>query len=140
MQALFTCWIAIIFAIPVLAQDRDFRPPRDVVDRFQLDYPDALEVRWQIHSESYRVLFKDRNLNKNAIYTDKGEWLYTDMEVPLDLVPAKIMDHYRANYGRYPLVRADFHDEVGNNFFKLEINRQGYGRWLKYDADGNFIP
>ncbi|RMG56199.1 MAG: hypothetical protein D6722_26835 [Bacteroidetes bacterium] len=143
MRYFFFLGIFLLSTLACLAQtsrERGFAPPAPLQDRFWEDYPQAERLHWEGTGTRYVARFSLNALQMQAHYDEDGTWAYTQVEVPPQRLPEKILDHYRAEFGAHPLLRASFHDEPGNSYFRLEIRREGAVRWLHYDDQGEFIP
>ena len=114
--------------------------PQLVEQKFQSEFPKATQVSWERKDNRYLARFIMNGYQMYALYTSAGLWLFTDIKVPIEKVPAKAKQHCSTNFGDFSIVRSGFHDSMNSgSYYVLTIKKNGVMKKAKYDENGNFL-
>ena len=53
-------------------------------------YPNAQRVDWELQRDHYVADFRDNNIEKEAWFNTKGEWVMTESDIPFEDLPQAI--------------------------------------------------
>ncbi len=113
--------------------------PEPVKERYLQDFTEGRNAEWRKRNKYYEVAFQLNEYRMVATYSGTGMWVHTEIDIPVEKMPQRAMNHYQENYGSYPLIDTGYHDEEGDRYYRIRIRRDGVVRMLKYDDNGSFI-
>ncbi|MDX2246089.1 MAG: hypothetical protein SF052_04905 [Bacteroidia bacterium] len=141
---MFRFWIIACMLVGIVAdlhaQTRGvYAPPNTLMQVFEDHFPDAENISWKKDASGYEVVFFNHKLKMIARYAISEIWEHTDIEVPVDMMPAQTMDHFRKNFPGATQVKTGYHDSPEARYYKIDMVIDGKRRQLRYDDNGDFI-
>ncbi|MEZ4776455.1 MAG: hypothetical protein R3D00_24985 [Bacteroidia bacterium] len=130
----------VCFTTYLKAQTRGaYSPPTSLSHVFEDHFPDAEMASWKKDASGYEVTFVNHELKMTAHYSFSEVWERTDIEVPLNMMPAESMAHFRKNFPGATLLKTGYLDAPEARYYKIDISIDGRRRQLRYDDKGVFI-
>lgn len=104
----FTCLLSASLMGALTACTEDNQPPgtsdvpESILTRFNADYPDAQNVKWQQDGDYYVANFSNGQSTDNAAWYERdGRWGMTKYEIPFDHLPPTVSEAFAATeYGQ----------------------------------------
>lgn len=122
----------------------DGRPSKDVRNEFDRMYPDAKDVEWEPEGGYWKVSFETgRNpdrLDHEAWYDRDGEWVRTETDVYLSLVPQAVKDLLEASeYGSGIVDGSDveYVQTPQEEYYRFKVNVGGSTVYVNVSEDGS---
>lgn len=85
------------------------------------------------------VEFVHNSLVKDAYFNSSNEWVYTEWDVLVSNLPAAVTDAVAAEYPGYNIDDADYVETADSYYYKLDIEKGNYERWLYVTAEGDIL-
>ena len=137
------CFYLIFLCLSVTAftqtRGQHILPPKTVSANFNSYYPSADEVYWNSARNGYVASFLQKGYWMKALFTDEGEWLFTDVDVPQADFPKPALAHFNSRYKSYRITNASYHDALSGRYYRLMVRGNAGNLELRYDDNGNFI-
>ncbi|HEY2650110.1 MAG TPA: hypothetical protein VGI38_13010 [Puia sp.] len=134
---------SMILVLPVVfgfAQN-DHKPPKQVSESFQREYPQSKPSKWSHSNEGWSVSFQDNDHNNGeaTAYFD-GSGKHLDTHIPYDQkdVPASVRNHTRDSYGasdQYDYTRIDRSGEKA--VYKTQVKHKKHDKTIYMDNNGH---
>jgi len=130
---IFLSSISVVFAV--------CKVPSEVVEAFNLKYPNATNVKWEKESvDEYEADFKWNGGDYSANYNGKGEWLETESITTFNQLPEKVQEAYTISHpGINPKEISKIETSQGPTTFEIEIRKGLKNQELIYSTDGILI-
>ncbi|MDT0676926.1 PepSY-like domain-containing protein [Autumnicola musiva] len=135
--------ILYIFALAVFFNSckmDDERPPEDlpsvVLNTFQKNFPDAVEVEWGELNDDFEVDFEVEKKDYTAVLTNNGEMKMTGREVSLVELPQDILSSAKQSFPEFKITEADYIEKTGKKFYRLEIENKQEEKNIFIDENG----
>ena len=74
-----------------------------------------------------------------AHYSFTEVWEYTDVAIPIELVPQTSLNHLKSRFGPVRIIKTGYHDATSGSYYRIAIHHNGATRQLHYDDEGNFL-
>lgn len=136
--------IALLLVLPagaLLAQQRNDRPPRQVQQSFQKNYPEANDARWSRSGSEWHAEFTDRSPRDRgemvAHYDQRGR--HIDSHVPFDRqdVPEPVIRNTERRYrGARDFNYTRIERPGGGAYFRVQLNLNGRNKTVYMDDRG----
>ncbi len=114
--------------------------PDAVKKSFAAKFPDVKKVKWEKEDNNWEAGFKKDKKEYSALFSESGQWLETEVEIPVHELPQAVKD---AVYKRYPNVviteAAIIEKADGKKVYEAEIKHNGKKADLILDEKGNFL-
>jgi len=130
---IFLSSISAVFAV--------CKVPSEVVEAFNLKFPNATNVKWEKESvDEYEAEFKWNGGDYSANYNGKGEWLETESITTFNQLPEKVQEAYTISHpGINPKEISKIETSQGPTTFEIEIRKGLKNQELIYSTDGILI-
>ena len=90
-MTIFTSLLLAGFAFTSCDDDNDnYTPGEEIVNVLYEKYPNAQRVDWELQRDHYVADFRDNNIEKEAWFNTKGEWVMTESDIPFEDLPQAI--------------------------------------------------
>ena len=90
-MTIFTSLLLAGFAFTSCDDDNDnYTPGEEIVNVLYEKYPNAQRVDWELQRNHYVADFRDNNIEKEAWFNTKGEWVMTESDIPFEDLPQAI--------------------------------------------------
>ncbi|MCI4669013.1 MAG: PepSY-like domain-containing protein [Bacteroidia bacterium] len=114
--------------------------PNQVEQKFQSEFLKAQNVNWLQKDNRFIAVFTMNGFEMRALYTAAGLWVNTDIDLPIEKIPAKAKDHRSTNYSGFSIKKTGFLDsEKNGSHYYFIVEKNGVKFKLKYDDKGNFL-
>lgn len=139
---IFMAAVAVLVLAPACEKYDDGRPPKNARSEFDRMYPDAWDIEWEYEGTAWVVDFetgpRPNGVEHTAIFDVTGNWISTETELPLNVVPQKIKDYLSSEYGDIPLedYMVDYFETPAGNFYRFEVYLNGGKAEIDVTEDG----
>jgi hypothetical protein len=128
----------LLFAFAIKAQDSDKIIPKEVKQKFSVEFLNASSINWKPAEENgnYDADFIDGGTHKRVLYTNRGELLFSEISLHPGQLPQVVSDLIQKDYSGYVVERIhriETNKEVsirlrlgkGHDRFEIEIDLRG---------------
>ena len=95
--------------------------PKEVSDSFKQKYPEATDVEWEKEGDEWDVEFMLGEDEYEAVFTEAGEWIETEMEVEHADVPAEVFKTLHLNYDEFEIEEIEWMDSPDFKGYEVEV-------------------
>lgn len=104
MKKLFILSIAAIFASATFGQKIDeSQVPEVVTKTFKARFTTAKDAKWEKEDTIYAATFLMDESTTEAEFNEKGTWLNTEWDVPVEYTPQKIKNYLDTAFAGYKI-------------------------------------
>lgn len=119
-------------------------PSKAVRSEFKSMYPDAKDVEWDREGMYWSVSFEtgsySNRVDHEALFDTAGNWIYTETDMYMSLVPQSIKGFLEANpeYGILPLddKEVEYYQTPSGNFYRFDLKLAGRDIDVDVTEDG----
>lgn len=140
MKKIIGLLVFTVFAGYTYAQDiHQKNVPAVVLNAFQLKFPNATDVDWELERGNYHVDFEVNNKDNEIVLDDKGKLLKHKQELWESEIPDAVMKTIKSKVAFFDLNDADRKEEGGKIIYDInfEINNKDHDFLL--DDKGKLI-
>lgn len=113
--------------------------PSVVLNTFQREYPEAMEVDWQQRDSLYEVDFELANRDHSALLNSVGRIVGTKHEILLKDIPSVVLGGLQKNFDRSDLNDPERVELNGRTFYQLELDKFLFDEEIVLDEEGKMI-
>ena len=115
--------------------------PLAVQSSFKLKFPEAINTKWTKVTDTYEVEFINKDVNTEAIFTDKGEWKETSWEIPMEYTPQTIKTYIATNYPKYKMKEIEIEETYPSSekLYAVNIAKKKEKIELYFKISGEFV-
>ncbi len=139
-KTIFGCLLMVCMLTTVNAQFRNI--PSVVTDSFSLRYANATHVEWKDKITSFQASFEQNNETFRTNFSSKGEWLRTEKDMDMTLLPEPVKDGFeKSKYAGYDVKEITEVDdrEKGHNYKVVVNNGTFIRRNLVFTTKGQLV-
>ena len=122
----------------------DGKPSKNGRSEFERMYPDAKDVEWDREGMYWSVSFEtgsySNRVDHEALFDTEGNWIYTETDMYMSLVPQSIKGFLEANpeYGILPLddKEVEYYQIPSGNFYRFDLKLAGRDIDVDVTEDG----
>ena len=141
-MTIFTSLLLAGFAFTSCDDDNDnYTPGEEIVNVLYEKYPNAQRVDWELQRDHYVPDFRDNNIEKEAWYNTKGEWVMTESDIPFEDLPQAIQTAFgESEYKDWRVDDVDMLERVEmETMYVIEVEKGKQEFDLFYAEDGILI-
>lgn len=99
-------------------------------------YPTAKKVKWDKEKSHYEANFEQAGVNHSVLFSEKGEIMETEMEIPVSRLPQGVATYVAAHYKGQKIKEAA---KITNNKGEITYEAEIKGKDLIFDSNGKII-
>ncbi len=132
-------FLGIIYLCAQTVQPKDL--PLVVQANFKTRFPEANNQKWTKINDTYEVEFLNKEINTEAVYSEKGEWKSTSWEIPLEYTPMSIKTYVAANYPKYKIKEVELEEVYPalEKLYAVDIAKKKDIQELFFKISGEFV-
>lgn len=141
-MTIFTSLLLGGFAFTSCDDDNDnYTPGEEIVNVLYEKYPNAQRVDWELQRDHYVADFRDNNIEKEAWFNTKGEWVMTESDIPFEDLPQAIQTAFgESEYKDWRVDDVDMLERVEmETMYVIEVEKGKQEFDLFYAEDGILI-
>lgn len=141
-MTIFTSLLLAGFAFTSCDDDNDnYTPGEEIVNVLYEKYPNAQRVDWELQRDHYVADFRDNNIEKEAWFNTKGEWVMTESDIPFEDLPQAIQTAFgESEYKDWRVDDVDMLERVEmETMYVIEVEKGKQEFDLFYAEDGILI-
>ena len=141
-MTIFTSLLLAGFAFTSCDDDNDnYTPGEEIVNVLYEKYPNAQRVDWELQRDHYVADFRDNNIEKEAWFNTKGEWVMTESDIPFENLPQAIQTAFgESEYKDWRVDDVDMLERVEmETMYVIEVEKGKQEFDLFYAEDGILI-
>ena len=141
-MTIFTSLLLAGFAFTSCDDDNDnYTPGEEIVNVLYEKYPNAQRVDWELQRNHYVADFRDNNIEKEAWFNTKGEWVMTESDIPFEDLPQAIQTAFgESEYKDWRVDDVDMLERVEmETMYVIEVEKGKQEFDLFYAEDGILI-
>lgn len=129
----------MVFTLAGMAQKSSV--PAATEKAFQQKFAGAANVKWDKENKNeYEAGFILNGKKGSANFSATGEWLETEMSIPVSSAPKAVLDGFAKAYKDATITELyQVESKTGKNYFEIEYTRKGKKKEAKLDANGHLI-
>ena len=114
--------------------------PSIVINQFNIDFPKAKDVEWELESNGYKVDFEQGwNKDFEAWYSAAGDQIKLKEELSKNNLPKAVSSTLKSTYPSYHIDDAERITENKTATYKLEIEKRNHELTLYFNEKGIII-
>ena len=121
--------------------DDNYTPDEKIVNVLYEKYPNAQRVDWELQHDHYVANFYDNNIEKEAWFNTKGEWVMTESDILFENLPKAIQTAFgESEYKDWRVDDVDMLERVEmETMYVIEVEKSKQEFDLFYAEDGTLI-
>ena len=114
-------------------------PPAIVNKAFSEKYPSGTKIEWARESaHEWEANFWMNNIEYNALFNDKGEWLDTEETIANASLPKDIQAVLKIKYTSYELEKSEqILNNKGETYYEVELKKGLVSKEVVFNKDGS---
>jgi len=115
--------------------------PDKVTTAFKTQFTGAAKVKWSKESDKeFEAEFHLAGIEMSANFTEDGQWVETETEIPKKDLPAAVTDTLNAKYPGFRIEEAAWTETAGGgSFYELNIEKKREELILHIDRQGQVL-
>ena len=116
-------------------------PVEDVAKAFNLKYPNAKDITFEIEGNYYVADFMNGTVSTSAWFTDQGKWMMEKIDILYNQLPTSVTAALKAGaYSDWKVDETDLINRTGMGaVYKIEVEKGSIETDLYYSQYGNLI-
>lgn len=129
----------VCMAFNTIVPAQGIQTPSAVKNAFQQKFPNAREVKWAKEGKrEYEAAFIQDGKKGSANFSETGEWLETEMAIPVSALPKAVIDGFHQKFPGADITEVyQIATSKGKNYFEIEYTVKGRKKEVKFDSNGN---
>ncbi len=139
---LFAMFASSVSFSGIFAQEISQRNvPSVILNKFQQEYPKALDIDWKKEADLYKVDFEigSRRTDHDVWYNNEGKVVKHKKEIAKRDLPAAVLAKIKADFSGYRISDIKQITEAGKSIYTLELNKLTKEWKMTFDASGNIL-
>lgn len=140
MKKLFVFAVMLIFSASCFSQKVDEADVPDAVKAtFKTKFPSASTIKWEKEDTLYTAEFLMDQSKTEADFSDRGVWIETEWEIPLEYTPKAIKNYLDTAYAGYKINELEIMDyPTEGKLYLAEISKKKDCLNLFFTLSGEF--
>ncbi|MFI5221217.1 MAG: PepSY-like domain-containing protein [Bacteroidia bacterium] len=128
----------LLFAFAVSLNAQNSTLPDAVSKAFEQKFPKAKKVKWESENiDDYSASFALDSLNCTAVFSPKGNWQQTGIDIPLTKLLPAIHADLKKNYPKAKITRATKIETAKQQvYYEVELKKSETIEYIYYDLNG----
>lgn len=128
-------------ALSTIVPAQETQAPTVVKNAFQQKFPNAREVKWDKEGKGeYEAVFVQDGKKGSANFSETGEWLETEMAIPVSTLPKAVIDGFYKNFTGAGITEVyQISTGKGKSYFEIEYTVKGRKKEVKLNNNGNLF-
>ena len=141
-MTIFASLLLAGFAFTSCDDDNDnYTPDEKIVNVLYEKYPNAQRIDWELQHDHYVADFYDNNIEKEAWFNTKGEWVMTESDILFKNLPEAVQTAFNeSDYKNWKIEDVDMLERVEmETVYVIEVEKSKQEFDLFYAEDGILI-
>lgn len=141
-KIIFIALISCSAVSSMLAQDISrSQVPSVILNKFQQEFPKAVDIDWQIQGELYKVDFEigPKRIDHDIWYTREGKVSKHKKEISKQNLPAPVMAKIKSDFPGFRISDTKQITEGNKVIYSLELNKLMQEWKMTFDPEGNIL-
>jgi len=113
--------------------------PDNILNAFNSEYPNAMEVEWEKEGQGYEVEFEENEVEMEITYDMQGNIIESELDVSEDELPAATTKYIEANYPGYEIDDADEIEIDNQEYIEVELENGQQEIEVLFNMQGEFL-
>lgn len=110
--------------------------PLVVRNTFNAKYANR-QAQWEKQPYGYEAVFVENGLEHEAEFSENGQWLETEVEVPEQQFSQRVLERVRREHPNYVITKREIEQTPNGTFYEVEIEQGDQEYELYFDAQVN---
>jgi uncharacterized membrane protein YkoI len=113
--------------------------PAVVLNTFQLNFPNATNVKWRLKEGNYNVEFKSNSKANKLTLDHRGEVVRHSQDLFVSEIPEKVLATIRSRVSYYDIHDADRWEENGEVTYQISFKVDGKNHLFRVNEKGKLL-
>jgi hypothetical protein len=113
--------------------------PSATLMTFKTKFANATNVAWEKDSANYEAAFTSNEMKAEALISDKGVWIETEWDIPLEYTPDTLKKYATKNFSGYKIKETTILDKAEGKFYVIEVAKKKDIQEVTFGLDYKFI-
>ncbi len=136
-----TCLLILIILFSVNLKAQNSGLPDVVSKAFEQKFPKAKKVKWSNENiDDFQAEFALDSLTETAIFSNKGDWQQTGINVPIPILNHLTTADIKKKYPKSKVNKIVKIQNIKNQiYYEIELKKGDELEYVNYDENGNEI-
>lgn len=113
--------------------------PSAVLMTFKSKFANATGVAWEKDSANYEASFISNEMKAEALISDKGVWLETEWDIPIEYTPDTLKKYITLTLPGYKIKETTILDKAEGKFYVIDVAKKKDIQEVTFSLDNKFI-
>jgi hypothetical protein len=113
--------------------------PSVVANAFQVAFPQATDVEWELQGDQYKVDFEIGRADHDVWFDKEGKTIKHKEEIAASDLPAAVTTAIRKDFSAYRVEDVEKIEEQGNVSYEMELDGSPTDLKVVFSADGKIL-
>jgi hypothetical protein len=113
--------------------------PSAVLMTFKTKFTNTTGVAWEKDSANYEASFISNEMKAESLFSDKGAWIETEWDIPLEFTPDTLKKYISANLSGYKIKETTILDKTEGKFYVIEVAKKKDIQEVTFSLDNKFV-
>ncbi|WP_207513905.1 PepSY-like domain-containing protein [Longitalea luteola] len=113
--------------------------PSIILNAFQLKFPKAADVKWELENGMYKAEFELDNIDHEVWLDHSGRWKKHKQDFEEKDLPKAVKAAIQATYKDFEVHNVELIEEGRRKFYKMKLERSTVNRKVIFDEHGKII-
>jgi hypothetical protein len=114
--------------------------PVNIKQAFAKKFPAATDVRYELETRAYEVIFKEKGVGMSATFDPSGNWLETETEIKESDLPKEVSASVAKNFPGFKLSEVSRTETSDKGiFYEMDLKKDKEGYEVQFSPKGDVL-